>query len=149
MPRQARDKWKERLILKTPAAFVGFNEDPAPGVGKYCECDTGAVAESTGGIPEQILVSKDIVYGSAVNRKPTFGANMIILSLFLCSFLMKNVNGHLPRQAPDDKHKENSETNDGFPGEDGEAQVNEVTQTLLLDFYRPSGWHEFAEPEKR
>jgi hypothetical protein len=89
------------------------------------------VAESsTGGIPEQILVSKDIVYGSAVNRKPTFGANMIILSLFLCSFLMKNVNGHLPRQAPDDKHKENSENNDGFSrrgwggaGERGDADA--------------------------
>jgi hypothetical protein len=108
LPREARDKWKERLILKTPAAFVGFNEDPAPGVGKYCECDTGAAVgePSTGGIPEQILVSKDIVYGSAVNRKPTFGAKETVS--VLCSLLMKNGNGHLPRQARDDKHKEKS-----------------------------------------
>ena len=85
------------------AATPGFGEDPAPGVGKYCECNTGAPLGA--GLPEQIVVSKDLRYGSNTNRKPTFG-------------------------------------------KDGEAQINEVPQTLLLDLYRPSGWVEFAEPAK-
>eukprot|EP01050_Picozoa_sp_SAG11_P019621 SAG11_NODE_3160_length_2642_cov_3.713608_1_plen_483_part_00 len=57
-------------ISCTIAAFGGA--DPYPNHAKHCECNTGSLGAT--GQPEQVVVVRDLRYGSNTNRRPADGA---------------------------------------------------------------------------